>query len=500
MARSITNFPQGWPKFAQHIYVVPANASANDTIVVAILAPASAALPGGGTVETATSYPFGDTATITVALPVTRRAMKTVIRIPGWASAASVNQQPARNGTMVAIACAAGSTTTITVDLKPAVRVEKNWGRIAVPFLPPVPEADGAAAYNLQDMGAGFYGNGSWFTGSSAALNHSKSGALYLYFGKPGASVLTSLNPLAGVAGKIITGVSMSYQYIAGRCPLPNSKPSPTGSFSLSFVDQASGETLKEIHTPLNQTKYCTNATNLPQIGYSPPMQVAVTGLAIPNTKPVLLRVTFTATPKFSPRMRLTKIGDHDLNCSLTVHTSGGDQATAEVVTTSDTASPTYIAAANAVSVVRGPLVFALHPTETVVNTTHFPPSSSDSFGAQNLQIGTRDPWNYALVNPQTLSLQLDRAPIGAWTEHLPFSTTAAPFSIAVKGRRVHGWRTWTGVSPSGMPVPTNITAELPASPIDCTVAGACGDEETQLRLVPYGGTNIRIAVFPHTQ
>ena len=39
----------------------------------------------------------------------------------------------------------------------------------------------------------------------------------------------------------------------------------------------------------------------------------------------------------------------------------------------------------------------------------------------------------------------------------------------------------------------SNITAAPPPSPID---ASACGASE-QLRLVPFGSTNIRIAVFP---
>ena len=488
----ITNFPQGWPKFAQHVFVTPAGSgsTANDSIVVAILAPASAQLPGGGEIDTTTSYPFDDTATIRVTLPTSRKAMNTLVRIPGWADAATINGKAAPNGTLVTVACAEGATTTITVDLKPEIRVERHWGRLAVPFLPPVTEAAGAAAFDLLDLGKGFYGNGSWFTGSAPALNRSKSGAHYLYFGAAGSSVLTSLEPLAGAVGKKITGVSMAYQYIVGRCALPSAKPGPTGSFTLALVDQASGETLKEIKTPLSELKYCTNKSNLPQVGYSPPMTVAARGLAISNTKPVLLRVTFTATAQFSPLLRLTMIGDNDANCSLTVQTSGGEGTAAPVAP----APSPIVAAANSVSVVRGPLVFALHPAEDVTNTTSFPPVAG-GYGAQNLQIGTSEPWNFALVAPEVQTLQLDRTPIGMWSEHLPFDTTAAPFSIAVKAKQVHAWTTWVGSTPAGVVV-TNITAEPPASPVDCSAAGSCG-EETTLKLVPYGGTNIRLAVLP---
>jgi len=432
--------------------------------------------------------------------------MSVAVRIPGWAGAATLNGKSAANGTLVRVACASGATTTIVVDLKPEIRVERHWGRLAVPFLPPVKEtAPGVAEFDLLDLGAGWAGNGSAFFGSTPVLNESKKSAKYLFFGKPGSSELTSLSPLAGgTPGKTITGVTMAFQYLAGVCPPPNVKPGPTGSFTLAFVDQASGKTLEEVHTPLNETKYCSNKTNIPQIGYSPPMEVAATGLAVPNLKPVLLRVTFTATAQFSPKLRLTMIGDDDANCSLTVHTSGGGREqegreSASGVSLSPAAP--YVTAADSVAVVRGPLVFALHPQEDVINTTTFPAAVAGGFGAQNLQIGTRDPWNYALVLPEATageSLQLDRTPVGAWTQRLPFSTAAAPFSVAVNARQVHGWSTWVGSSPTGVAVATNITAEPPASPVDCAVAGACGPE-LALRLVPYGGTNIRIAVFPHT-
>ncbi len=48
----------------------------------------------------------------------------------------------------------------------------------------------------------------------------------------------------------------------------------------------------------------------------------------------------------------------------------------------------------------------------------------------------------------------------------------------------------------------SNITAQPPPSPFECATApagGECGKEE-RLRLVPFGGTNIRISVFPWTR
>ena len=119
----MTNFPQGWPKFAQSTVLWrPAPAA----IVVASLVPLTATVrqAGNATVRVDSGYPFGDTATITVAAPA---AVTVAVRIPGWATAATVDGKPAANGTLVSTLCSAGSTT-IAVDLAPRVRVERGWG------------------------------------------------------------------------------------------------------------------------------------------------------------------------------------------------------------------------------------------------------------------------------------------------------------------------------------------------------------------------------------
>jgi hypothetical protein len=72
------------------------------------------------------------------------------------------------------------------------------------------------------------------------------------------------------------------------------------------------------------------------------------------------------------------------------------------------------------------------------------------------------------------------------WSTKLPFSTEEYPFSLNVKARPVSTWGLYPG---------TNITDNLPLSPVDCA-AGECGTER-ELRLTPYGGTNIRVAVLP---
>ena len=92
-------------------------------IVIASLLPLTATV-AAARLHIDTGYPFGDIATVTV----TATAATTVkIRIPGWATKATVDGKPATNGTLVAIECAVGSTV-VNVDLAPAVVVERGWG------------------------------------------------------------------------------------------------------------------------------------------------------------------------------------------------------------------------------------------------------------------------------------------------------------------------------------------------------------------------------------
>ena len=120
------NFNQGWPKFAHAlVYGLPGGG-----VAVGAYAPVRVDLPGGSTVEVDTAYPFGDDATVTVTnngathLPVH-------LRIPGWATAATVDGQPAANGTMWTGVAPAGKGTAFRVAFNPAIRVER-WFNGAV--------------------------------------------------------------------------------------------------------------------------------------------------------------------------------------------------------------------------------------------------------------------------------------------------------------------------------------------------------------------------------
>ena len=120
------NFNQGWPKFANMaILQAPGNGAA-----VTLYSPASAVLPDGSVVDVGGAYPFDDEATVTV---TAKGDVPLHLRIPVWASKATVSVngaagQPARNGTMFTVKCAAGQTTTAKVSFNPEIRME-SWTR-----------------------------------------------------------------------------------------------------------------------------------------------------------------------------------------------------------------------------------------------------------------------------------------------------------------------------------------------------------------------------------
>ena len=94
---------------------------------VALYAPASAVLPGGaGTLDVQTDYPFDDTVTVVVNNSGAK-PMPLYLRVPTWATGATVDGQPAANGTMAKVQCPVGSSTH-TLELHPEIRLER-WTR-----------------------------------------------------------------------------------------------------------------------------------------------------------------------------------------------------------------------------------------------------------------------------------------------------------------------------------------------------------------------------------
>ena len=111
---------------------------------------------------------------------------------------------------------------------------------------------------------------------------------------------------------------------------------------------------------------------------------------------------------------------------------------------------------------------------------------------AVDWEISTREPWAYALSlsDGGAPTLAFDATPSPGWSALRPFSTDEYPFSIRAAAHNLPEttWGYWAG---------SKITAQPPPSPVNASRSAA---GVTTIRLVPFGGTNIRISVFPWTR
>merc|ERR1711957_1092633 len=144
------------------------------------------------------------------------------------------------------------------------------------------------------------------------------------------------------------------------------------------------------------------------------------------------------------------------------------------------------VPATDGVGVTRGALLFALHPQENRKVTKTYTNDAPVRPRAVDTEIGTNDTWNYGLVPGNSFGFVA--TPSAGWGTDFAFNDGGEyPFYISAKARQVQSWGYWEG---------SMITAVPPPSPIKCASSSDCGDE-TELKLVPFGSTNIRISVFP---
>ena len=465
----ITNFPQGWPKFAASAVLYNATANA---FVIASLVPLNATMPasigGGATLSINTSYPFGDVARVTVRVPSGHRTTA-YVRIPGWALSTTVNGAAVANGTLTPVACGAG-TTSFDVRMRPAVVAERGWGVLGE-------RAASAIIYSdaeLVDVPCSAEEDWDLSGGASLAQSRLPGGGMDIRSGNPGGSAwLVNRHPIYGQAHNV-TGLSFGFSFIAGYY----GKENVPASLSLHVLDMA---TRADLSGAIAEWPALTGYSYDHFVSYSPVVSASIRRLALANANPVLLAI------KIRNNQRNLQIPLRNLSLALTWSPKATAQRPQPV-------SPYLSPAADAAIVRRGPLLFAVHPTESRRIVTSYDHALPVRPLAVDYEVSTNEPWAFALELGHTGggegSVTFDPTPSPGWSAAFPFNTDDYPFSVLAKVRALPE-TTW------GYYGGSRITAQPPPSPLDCANK-TCGASQS-IRMVPFGGTNIRIAVLPWT-
>ena len=137
------------------------------------------------------------------------------VRIPGWATGATVaigtqKAAQATNGTFHKVMCAPGSTT-ISVELNPVIRVEREWGVQARQG--PAPVAYSASGASVSTVNAS---NDFVLVGGAALADSKTAGLQDIRSGAPHTVSSATVSHSIYGEGHMISAVSFSFRYLCG--------------------------------------------------------------------------------------------------------------------------------------------------------------------------------------------------------------------------------------------------------------------------------------------
>ena len=197
--------------------------------------------------------------------------------------------------------------------------------------------------------------------------------------------------------------------------------------------------------------------------GYSPPIEVRAEGLTVPNGRALLLALRF-----HNNRNNLQV--PLDAKAGLGVKVSWAAAPTAPAVP-----PPRLGAATNAAAVLRGPLLYSLHLEQQCSATV----KTWAPFNNTDVDLVTPSKWNVA-ISPKLADLRFER--LGA-PGALPFDISHFPSVIHAKARALPSWN-----------ASRSAADEPPPSPLKPSQLGGV---ETEVLLVPYGASNLRMSGLP---
>ena len=247
---------------------------------------------------------------------------------------------------------------------------------------------------------------------------------------------------------------------MSGYTPAGNTTTKKGSTVSVVLLDAANHSDVATLYTSGELTKYSFDRFT----GYSPPIEVDVSpAVPVPDGRALYLALRFH---------------NNERNLQVPIDPVTGMAVRIDwTAAATDRAVPPPVTgrATNAAAVLRGPLLYSLYLEEQSAGVVR----TWAPFNNTDIDLITSSPWNVAIdADPSRLRFERLGAP-----GKLPFNVSRFPSVIHAKARAVASWSSQR-----------NATDEPPPSPLP---PSQLGQGDTDVLLVPYGASNLRMAGLP---